>query len=48
MKGICQDTTPILGIFPGYRKKLPVFHNRIIDLHWVLKQISLKYIWRHL
>ena len=44
MKGICRNTIPILGSFAGYRKKL----NRMIDLHWVLKHISLKYIWRHL
>jgi len=42
MKGICQDTTPTLGSFAGYRKQLS--HNRIRDLHWVLKHIALKYI----
>jgi len=46
MKGICQDTTPISGSFAGYRKKRS--HNRMIDLHWALKHISLKYISRHL
>jgi len=42
MKGICQDTTPILGGFVDYRKKWS--YNRIIDLHWALKHIALKYI----
>jgi len=42
MKGICQDTTPILGRFVDYRKKRS--YNRMIDLHWALKHISLKYI----
>jgi len=42
MKGICQDTTPILGSFADYRKKRS--YNRMIDLHWVLKHIALKYI----
>jgi len=42
MKGICQDTTHILGRFAGYRKNLS--HNRIIDFHWALNHISLKYI----
>jgi len=40
MKGICQDTTPILGSFVDYRKK----RYRMIDLHWALKHIALKYI----
>ena len=30
MKGICQNTTPILGSFADYRKKRS---NRMIDLH---------------
>jgi len=32
MKGICQDITPILGGFAGYRKKRS--HNHMIDLHF--------------
>jgi len=39
MKGICQDTTPILGSFADYRKKRS--YNRMIDLHWALKHIAL-------
>ena len=31
MKGICQDTTSILGNFVDYRKKRS--HNRMVDLH---------------
>ena len=42
MKGISQDTTPILGSFVDYRKKRS--HNRMIDLHWAVKHIALKYI----
>jgi len=42
MKGICQDTTPIVGCFVDYRKKRS--YNSTIDLHWALKQIALKYI----
>jgi len=42
MKGICQDTTPILGSFVDYRKKRS--YNRVIDLHWASKHIALKYI----
>jgi len=32
MKGIFQDTTPILGSFPGYLEKQS--HNRMIDSCW--------------
>jgi len=39
MKGIYQDTTPILGSFADYRKKQS--YNRMIDLHWALKHIAL-------
>jgi len=42
MKGICQDTTPILGSFVHYSKKRS--YNRMIDLHCALKHIALKYI----
>jgi len=42
MKGICQDTTPILGSFGHYREKRS--YHRIIDLYWALKHIALKYI----
>jgi len=42
MKGICYDTTPILGSFADYRKKRS--YNRMIDLHWAFKHIALKYI----
>ena len=42
MKGICQDTTPILGSLADYRKKRS--YNRMIDFHWALKNIALKYI----
>jgi len=42
MKGICQDTTPILGSLADYRKKRS--YNRMIDFHWALKHIALKYI----
>jgi len=42
MKGICQDTIPILGSFAGYREKQR--HNRMIDLRWASKHIALKYI----
>jgi len=42
MKGICQDTTPIVGSCAGYREKGS--HNRMIDSHWALKYIGLKYI----
>jgi len=42
MKGICQDTTPILGSSAGYRKKWS--HYRMIDSDWTLKHIALKYI----
>jgi len=42
MIGICQDTTPILGNFAGYREKQ--YHNRMINSHWALKHIALKYI----
>ena len=34
MKSVCQDTTPILGIFAGYRKKQS--HNHMIESHWAL------------
>jgi len=40
MKGICQDTIPILGSSTGYREKRA--HNRMIDSHWALKHIALK------
>jgi len=39
MKGICQDTTPILSSYAGYREKRS--HNRMIDSHWALKHIDL-------
>ena len=42
MKGICQDTTPILGSFVDYRKKRS--YARVIDLHLALKHFALKYI----
>jgi len=42
MKGICQDTTPILGSFVDYRKKRS--YNRMTDSDWVSKHIALKYI----
>jgi len=42
MKGICQGTTPTLGSFADYRKKRS--YNCIMDLHWALKHIALKYI----
>jgi len=42
MTGICQDATPILGSFAGYREKQS--HNRMIDPHWASKHIALKYI----
>jgi len=42
MKGICQDTTPILGSFVDYRKKRS--YNRVMDLHRALKHIALKYV----
>ena len=42
MEGICQDITPILDGSAGYREKR--FHNRMIDSHWALKHIALKYI----
>jgi len=42
MKGICQNTTTNLGSFADYRKKRS--YNRMIDLHWALKHIALKYI----
>jgi len=42
MKGICQDTTPILSRFADHRDKRS--YNRMIDLHRALKHIALKYI----
>jgi len=42
MKGIYQDTTPISGSCVDYRKKRS--YKRMIDLHWALKHIVLKYI----
>jgi len=42
MKGICQDATFILGSSAGYREKPS--HIRLIDSHWALKHISVKYI----
>jgi len=42
MKGICQNTTPILGSFADSREKRS--YNRVIDLHWALKYFALKYI----
>jgi len=42
MKGICQDTTPILGRFADCRKKRS--YNRMIHLHWALQHIALKCI----
>ena len=39
MKGICQDTTPILGSFVYYCKKRS--YNRMIALHWAFKHIAL-------
>jgi len=42
MKGICQDTIPILGSSAGYLEKRS--HNRMIDSHSALKHIALNYI----
>jgi len=42
LKVICQDNTPILGGSTGYRAKRS--HYRMIDSHWALKHIALKYI----
>jgi len=42
MKGICRDTTPILGSFSHFRNKRS--YNRMMDLHWALMHIALKYI----
>jgi len=41
MKGICQDTTPISGSYAGCREKRS--RSRMIDSHWALKHIGLKY-----
>ena len=42
MKGICQDTTLILGTFVDHRRKRS--YNRMVDSHWALKYIALKCI----
>ena len=42
MKGIYQDTNPILGSFVVYRERQS--HDRMIDSHWALNDIALKYI----
>ena len=42
-KGICQDTTPILGSSPSYRETRSHI-NRMIDSHWALKLIAIKCI----
>ena len=38
MKGICQDTTPVVGSSAGYREKQS--HNRMIDSRWALSILS--------